>query len=601
MSPDGSGVRRRIASSEQADRLALLAEVAHSLSQARHPDEALDAAVGRLCRSGRFRAAAVYTRDESGRLAPSGCVGSAAGNRPAWEALAQTAWLRGVAEGAASLPPPGASDAAGEPLIAVPLTSGVATLGALVLAPADPGGDWAEFGRLVGLLAGQHLAVARASARIASLEDDQMRLSRTDALTGLPNQIAFAQRVTEEMRKADAARSVVAVSFLDLDRFRTVNNALGHAIGDRLLRAAARRLVARLGEGAVFRMSGDEFVLMIGGLSTEEEAAERAEAAREAFLEPFECEGNDVYVTASVGVALYPFDGEDIQTLVKNADSAMFRAKENGGNLVQFYAPALFEHASRRLSMEGRLHRALERDEIVLHFQPIVDAGAGSVVGMEVLARWQHPDLGLVLPDKFIWLAEETGLIVALGERILHDACVRCAGWNGDGLAVPRVWVNLATRQFHQTELIDTVDRTLKETGLSPSGVGFEITEGVAMRYPGRTIAVLRELRERGIETALDDFGTGYSSLDHLRRFSIDALKLDRSFVRGVATESNDAAIARAVIALAHSLGLTVVAEGVETSEQRRFLAAEGCDTMQGFLFGVPAPAEGCAALLTPV
>lgn len=595
-----------------ADRLLILTRVAEKLVRASSPEGGLEEALSALVESGWFRAGAAFLHESDGRLEPATRVGVAGEASRAWESLATRPWLRGVAEDGEPLvmrPDRATEDprvaqvferARVGALLAVPLTTGVGCLGALVLGTAEPkpSSDWVAFARLLGVHVGQHFAIARSVAKAAALEEELAQQTQKDSLTGLPNQLVFAGRFMEVIEEAERERRIVAVVFLDLDRFRTINNALTHALGDKLLQQVAHRLVARAGHSNVYRMAGDEFVILFPGMAGEEEVAERADTVRHALEEPFEIEGNELYTTASIGVALFPYDGEDIPTLVKNADSAMFRAKEQGGNMVEFYAPALFERASRRLSLEARLHRALERDEISVHYQPLVDIRTGAVVGVEALARWQHPDLGLVLPGKFIWLAEETGLVIPIGERVLAECCAQAAVWRREGFPAFRVHANLAARQFHQSDLVSIVERTLKQAGLAPQFLGLEITESVAMRYPARTVSVLRDLKSMGIHTSLDDFGTGYSSLDYLRRFAIDSLKLDRAFVKGLATDANDVAIARAVIALAHSLGMTVVAEGVETPEQLEFLAAEGCDEMQGFLFSRPMPGPELGALL---
>ncbi len=441
-------------------------------------------------------------------------------------------------------------------------------------------------------------ALAGAEARIVTLEALLREQATRDPLTGLPNQVQFGAQLTEALARAERADGMVAVAFMDLDRFRTVNDVLGHASGDKLLQQVGGRLADRLGRDNVFRMAGDEFVLLREGVEREKDHSGDFEAVQRALQRPFMCDGHELFVTASIGIALYPYDGEDVGTLVKNADCAMFRAKERGGDTVECYSRGLFEEARRRLSLERSLRRALDGDEIVLEYQPQLDLATGAIVGFEALARWCHPDLGLLAPDSFMPLAEETGLVIPMGERILEMACAQAGVWTALAPDV-RVWVNLSARQFHQGDLPARVPRTLDRAGLDPAQLGVEITESFAMRHPAEAAAVLDRLAAIGVRSALDDFGTGYSSLAYLSRFSIDVLKLDRSFVQSAPSDRNDAAIARAVISLARGLGITVVAEGVETEEQRAFLVAEGCDQAQGFLLGRPMPPEAVVRLLT--
>jgi len=477
-------------------------------------------------------------------------------------------------------------------LLLVPFWAGPGGRGVLALGFAAPGVDsgWEAFAAVVGALAGQQFAVGRLEGQVATLEGLLRDQATLDPLTGLPNQVEFAARLSAAIVGAERAGRTVAVAFLDLDRFRTVNDVLGHAAGDKLLQQVAGRLAARLGRHNVFRMAGDEFVLLREGLGRDEDHTRSFDAARGVLQRPFVCDGHELFVTASIGIALYPYDGEDVGTLVKNADCAMFRAKERGGDTLECYSQGLFEEARRRLSLERSLRRAVEGDEITLDYQPQFDLATGDVTGFEALARWQHPELGVVLPGAFMPLAEETGLIIPIGERVMEMACRQAQEW----AASPgvRVWVNLSARQFHQCDLPALVGRCLHLSGLSAELLGVEVTESLAMRHPAEAVAVLGQLARLGVKTALDDFGTGYSSLAYLSRFSVDVLKLDRSFVQHAPGGGNDAAIARAIIALAHSLGITVVAEGVETEEQQSFLAGEGCDQAQGFLLARPmAPA----------
>lgn len=434
-------------------------------------------------------------------------------------------------------------------------------------------------------------ALAQAHSRIATLEALLREQATRDPLTGLPNQVQFGAQLNEALARAEITDRMVAVAFIDLDRFRMVNDVLGHSAGDKLLQQVGGRLADRLGRGNVFRMAGDEFVLLREGVERDEDHSRAFDSVQRALQRPFVCDGQELFMTASIGIALYPYDGEDVGTLVKNADCAMFRAKERGGDTVECYSRGLFEEARRRLSLERSLRRALDGDEILLEYQPQFDLATGEIVGFEALARWRHPELGLLSPDTFMPLAEETGLVIPIGQRILEMACGQAAVWAAMDPNI-RVWVNLSARQFHQGDLPALVARTLDRAGLAAAQLGVEITESFAMRHPAEAAAVLDRLAAIGVKSALDDFGTGYSSLAYLSRFSIDVLKLDRSFVQSVPSDRNDAAISRAVISLAHGLGIPVMAEGVETEQQRGFLVEENCDQAQGFLLGRPMPPE---------
>ena len=441
------------------------------------------------------------------------------------------------------------------------------------------------------LAAGLLQALARAEARIVTLEALLREQATRDSLTGLPDQVQFGAQLNEALARAEQADGMVAVAFIDLDRFRTVNDVLGHSAGDKLLQQFGARLADHLGHANVFRMAGDEFVLLREGVEPGQDHSRAFEAVQRALQRPFVCDGHELFVTASIGIALYPYDGEDVGTLVKNADCAMFRAKDRGGDTVECYSQGLFEEARSRLSLERSLRRALDRDEIVLDYQPQFDLASGEMVGFEALARWRHPELGVLSPDAFMPLAEESGLVIPIGRRILEMACRQAGIWAAIEPDL-RVWVNLSARQFHQGDLPALVVDTLDLAGVDPKHLGVEITESFAMRHPAEAASVLDRLTAIGVKSALDDFGTGYSSLAYLSRFSIDVLKLDRSFVQSAPGDRNDAAIARAVISLAHGLGITVVAEGVETEQQQAFLVAEGCDQAQGFLLGRPLPVD---------
>lgn len=584
-----------------ADLLGLLSRAASAFG---HLEATLAEALECLTDAGVLFAAA-YVPDESGRLALRASAPADTG----MAAQAIESWLSQVAAERSSgvvlleeepwLADQAAAFGDAERLVVVPFEIAGPRPGLLVWGFAAPGVDreWELCASVVASLTAQQLAIGDLEGRVATLEGLLHAQATVDSLTGLPNQVEFAARLADALTAAERQGRMVAVAFLDLDRFRTVNDVLGHGAGDKLLQQLAGRLADRFGRRNVFRMAGDEFVLLREGLGRDDEPAGSFDAAREAVLRPFVCGGQEIVVTASMGIALYPYDGEDIGTLVKNADCAMFRAKEHGGNTVECYSLGLFEEARRRLSLEASLRRAVGSDKILVEFQPQFDLTTGAVVGFEALARWEHPELGLLYPGAFMALAEETGLIVPLGEQVMEIACGVARQWAATHPDV-RVWVNLSPRQFHQVDVSGCVRRCLRLARLPAGLLGVEVTESLAMRHPGEAAAVLRKLSDLGVKTALDDFGTGYSSLAYLSAFSVDVLKLDRSFVQRGPAGGNDAAIVRAIIALAHSLGTTVVAEGVETDEQRYFLSAEGCDHAQGFLFARPLAPAAITAFL---
>ena len=416
-------------------------------------------------------------------------------------------------------------------------------------------------------------------------------LAYFDALTGLPNRMLFNDRLGQALALAHRTHDSLAVVFLDLDRFKKINDTLGHAAGDHLLQAVAGRLSLGLREGdTVARLGGDEFAIILPPPARVEDVARVSEKVLGALRAPFTVEGHELHVTASLGVSLYPSDGTDVATLEKNADVAMYRAKEQGRDNYQLYAPSMNAMALDRLVLEGGLRRALEREEFVLHYQPQVDIH-GRICGAEALLRWQPPGQEIVGPERFIGLAEETGLIVPLGEWVLKTACWQAKAWANAGLPALRIGVNLSARQFKHGKLVETLRGILEESALDPGLLELELTESVLMEDGETTIAMLDALKALGVRLSVDDFGTGYSSLSYLKRFPIDALKIDQSFVRDILDDGDDAAIASLIIRMAHMLNLTVVAEGVETADQAGFLVPLGCDHMQGFYFGRPMPA----------
>ena len=426
-----------------------------------------------------------------------------------------------------------------------------------------------------------------------------------DALTGLPNRLLFRDRITVALAHAKRSGRVSAVMFLDLDQFKLVNDTLGHTVGDRLLQVIGSRLVTCVrAEDTVARMGGDEFTILLADLNDRRGAAAVAQKVLEAIRHPVNVDQHELYVTTSIGIAIFPDDGEDAESVLKNADRAMYRAKEVGRDNFQYATPARFEQADGRLALERKLRHALERGEFVVHYQPMVEIATGRVVGAEALVRWQDPEMGLVPPEDFIPIAEETQLIVPLGAWVLRTAIGQMKAWHDAGHAWLRVAVNLSPRQFQDRELVSIVEQTLEDTGFPPQYLDLEITESTAMQNAELSLSILNRLKEMGIHISIDDFGTGYSSLSYLKRFPIDTVKIDQDFVRDLTTD--DAAIISAVISMARALNLRVVAEGVETEEQLAFLRREQCAEMQGFLYSEPlSPADFekalRAALVAPV
>jgi diguanylate cyclase (GGDEF)-like protein len=427
-------------------------------------------------------------------------------------------------------------------------------------------------------------------------------LAYHDALTDLPNRILFEDRLTQALIPAEHNRQTLGVLFFSLDRFKKIHDTLGRAIGDRLLQEVAERLRSSAHRGeTVARFEGDEFALLltqIGGTEGED-VVEVIFQINESLKLPFVVDGHELFITASFGITLYPDDGADAPTLLKNADAALYRAKEQGGDNYQFYTADMNAKAMKRLTLENSLRRALERNEFEVYYQPVLDTNTGKIVGMEALLRWHHPELGLVQPAEFIPLAEDTGMIVPIGEWVLRTACAQSKSWQEAGFAPLALAVNLSARQFQQQNLSEVVVLILQETGLNPHDLGLELTESSIMKNAESAVRTLGELKALGVKIAIDDFGTGYSSLGYLKRLPIDTLKIDRSFVRDVTTDADDAALVMAIITLAHNLRLKVIAEGVETEEQRRFLHLLRCDEWQGYLCSKPLPVDAFEKLLS--
>lgn len=435
-------------------------------------------------------------------------------------------------------------------------------------------------------------------------------LAYYDGLTGLPNRVFFKELIDRSLVYADRYKTMIAVLFLDLDNFKRVNDTLGHEAGDRLLKEASSRIqkairksdqMARYsdasleggdGEDVVSRLGGDEFVVMLHNITDAQQAGRVAKRILNGLSGLFDLGGREVFVTASAGISIYPSDASDAESLLKNADTAMYHAKSTGKNNWQFFSKSMNDRAVENLIMEGRLHRAMENGEFIVHYQPLIDARTMEVTGSEALVRWSDPGGGMRQPASFIPLAEESGLIVPIGEFVLNAACARQRQWHDAGHWKLYVSVNLSCRQFENSDIVAAVSKALKDSGLPPRSLTLEITESAVMRRPSEAIKALNALKNLGVRISLDDFGTGYSSLNYLRNVPIDYLKIDRSFVSNATTSPKDASIVKAIISLAHSMGFRVVAEGVENREQAAIVIGYGCDEMQGYLFSRPLPAD---------
>jgi diguanylate cyclase (GGDEF)-like protein/PAS domain S-box-containing protein len=431
------------------------------------------------------------------------------------------------------------------------------------------------------------------------VEERLSYLAHYDTLTGLPNRVLLQDRLNQAMIEADRQDRMVAIMFLDLDRFKIINDTLGHETGDVLLKEVAGRLLGSVRAGdTIARLGGDEFTVVLANVTQVDDVAHIAQKIIDSFASPFHVGGRELFVSTSIGITLYPFDDNNLDGLLRNADASMYQAKEMGRNTFQFYTAEINWRTTKRLALETALRHALERNELELHYQPQVNLKTGKITGAEALLRWHHPEMGLVAPLEFIPLAEETGLIIPIGEWVLRTACAQAQTWHLSGCRGFQIAVNLSARQIQQRSFAKEVEGILRQTGLDPRQLDLELTESLIMQNTDTTLAAMDELNAIGAIFSMDDFGTGYSSLGYLKRFPIDTLKIDQSFMRDIPGDLDDAAIAQAIIAMAHSLKIRVIAEGVETAKQLAFLRYHKCDGIQGYYFSKPIPAAAMTRLL---
>ncbi|HEY6262065.1 MAG TPA: EAL domain-containing protein [Nitrospiraceae bacterium] len=445
-------------------------------------------------------------------------------------------------------------------------------------------------------------------------EQEIHRLAYFDSLTGLPNRVLFKDRLAQALAHAHRHRIILATLFLDLDRFKVINDTLGHDTGDLLLKSVAERLAdcvrhsdsicrsgGEAGNHSLARLGGDEFTVLLTNLREVQDAGKVARRIVDSLAQSFSIEGREIFVTVSIGIAIFPDDGDSVDVLLKNADTAMYHAKEHGRNNAQFYSNTFNAAAHERLILEGELRYAIVREEFVVYYQPQIDLQTGGIIGAEALVRWQHPQRGLLPPAEFLPAAIDTGLIRAIDEWVLRTACRHNQTWQLCGKVPVHISVNLSHSLFHSKTLVSVVDEALRQTGLMPACLKLELTESIAMRNVDASIVLLTTLRAMGVQLSVDDFGTGYSSLSYLQRLPINMVKIDQSFIQEILTQASPVPIVRAIIAMAHSLSLQVLAEGVERETQRTVLLELGCDQAQGYIFGRPMPEEAFAALLPPV
>ncbi|BES70121.1 hypothetical protein RE428_11390 [Marinobacter nanhaiticus D15-8W] len=439
----------------------------------------------------------------------------------------------------------------------------------------------------------------KAYRKLAKAHEHEHRLANYDAVTGLPNRTCFEDRLTQAIERAEREPQNLAVMFLDLDHFKNVNDTVGHAEGDQLLREVAERLLGCVRKSdTVARLGGDEFTLALMNIAHPEVAAEVARSILQSISQPFVLGGREFYIGSSIGIAVYPDDGDTVDLLLRNADTAMYEVKKLGRNNHQFYSPEMNSQAKARLDLENSLRKAVKNEQLKLYYQPQLDCATGEIVSMEALLRWHHDDYGSMPLEQFIPLAEETGLIVDIGYWAVREACRQNKAWQDAGYAPMPVAVNLSMRQFEQRDLADDIMDILDETGLDPRWLELELTEGVFLHHVESARAMLASLKKAGVIISIDDFGTGYSSLSQLRRLPIDTIKVDCAFSQGITEDPDDAAIVSSIIVLAHNLKLNVIAEGVENEAQLAFLREHGCNQWQGYLFSKALPPEDFEALL---
>lgn len=420
-----------------------------------------------------------------------------------------------------------------------------------------------------------------------------------DPLTDLPNRLMLIDRLKQAMFEADRSQRMIGILFLDLDRFKSINDTLGHNVGDELLKCVTLRLQECVrGGDTIARLGGDEFAIVLADIGEPDDAARVAGKILERFAQPFQVATHELYTGVSIGISLYPLHGRRFEDLLKDADAAMYRAKETGRNTYQFFTSDLNSNVARNLELEIGLRRALTRNEFKLHYQPIIDLGNGRVLGVEALVYWHSPDKGVMGPKSFIPMANDTGLIAPIGEWVLRQVCEQAVKWRDRGIKPRRLTFNVSPLQFNSRGFSDRLVKMFAHSGLPPQNFGIELSEGALMQQPAATADMLAQLSSLGIWIAIDDFGTGYSSLSHLKKFPINAVKIDLSFIQNVAANSNDAAIVKAIIGMAHSLNMQAIAVGVETTDQLRFLCENRCNAVQGFLFNAPLTAESCESVL---
>jgi len=487
--------------------------------------------------------------------------------------------------------------------IALPLVSGERAFGALSIYSTDADSFGQDEVRLLYELATDlafGIETLRTRSQRAVAEEKLAFLAHHDPLTHLPNRVLLRDRFDRAAALAGKEHGGVALLMLDLDNFKQVNDGLGHEVGDRLLLAVVERLQRCLRDSdTVSRQSGDEFVILQNGISDSSGSSRMAQSILDAIAEPFEIDAHTVNISGSIGISLYPNDGRDFDTLLKNADAALHHAKDNGRDTYHFFAASMNVDALARMELHGSLRKAVKNNEFILHYQPQIDIASGAIVGMEALIRWQRGDQGLVPPGRFIPLAEESGLIVPMGEWVLFEACRQAAAWQEAGLPALPVAVNLSAQQFKRGDILDTVAQALRRSGLRPELLELELTESLLLHDTAAVMETLHRLKKIGVQLSIDDFGTGYSSLAYLKRLAVDKLKIDQSFVRDVTGAAENAAIVKAIIQLGHAMQLTVIAEGVESQQQLDFLRAHGCDQAQGYLVSKPVPAAEFAALVS--